>query len=192
MEVILQENYPSLGYVGDKISVRRGYARNFLIPKGIALSAGSANAKALNHKVQGINAKRAKLKVEAQAFLTKLEATNLTFMLKLAPGGKSYGSIVARDIEIALKERGFELDRRQIKMTEPFRRAGDFRVAVKLHTEVVANVPVVITQEQRAIEAKPQDDDAKAGKKRAGRGRKQAESEAVDASLAADVATTDE
>jgi len=156
MNVILQQDYPSLGYVGDLIGVKPGYARNFLIPRGIAVEASSHNARLLKHRMDGINAKKMKLKVEAEALSGKLGAVSLDFTLKMGSGGRSFGAITAKDIEAALKTQGFALDRKQIRLIEPIKRPGEYKVGIKLHSEVTATVNAKVVaevQEKKATEA---------------------------------------
>lgn len=163
MEIILQENYPSLGYVGDRVSVKGGFARNFLIPRGIALEASTRNERLLKHKMQHIMAKRVRMRSEAEALAKQLGACLLEFTLKMSEGGRSFGAITSRDVEAALKAKGFELDRRQIKLTETLRKAGDYQISIKLHAEVTALVPAKLVAE--VAEAKSAKDGAKEAKK---------------------------
>lgn len=162
MEVILQEDFPSLGYVGDKVSVRGGYARNFLIPRGIALESSADNQRMLKHRLGAVQAKKIKLRSEAEAAAKSLEAVTLEFTLKLGERGKSFGSITSKDIEKALADKGFALDKRQIRLVEPFRGAGVYTVDVKLHSEVIAKVPVKVTAETPPKrEARPEGEEKK-------------------------------
>ncbi|MBX7144750.1 MAG: 50S ribosomal protein L9 [Oligoflexia bacterium] len=170
MEVILQENYPSLGYVGDRVSVKGGFARNFLIPRGIAVEASMRNERLLKHRLQHIIAKRIRMRSEAEAFAKQLGETRLEFTLKMSDGGKSFGAITSRDVEAGLKAKGIEVDRRQIRLTETLRKAGDYQVAVKLHAEVSAMVPVKLIAEIN--EPKAAKDGGKELKK--GKGRRSA------------------
>lgn len=147
MEVILQENFPSLGYVGDRVNVKGGFARNFLIPRGIAIEASSRNERVLKHRLQHVMAKRIRLKSEAEALGKQLAETSLEFTLKMGEAGKSFGSVTSRDVETALKAKGFEIDRKQIRLTDTLRKAGDFKVAIKLHAEVTISVPVKVISE---------------------------------------------
>jgi large subunit ribosomal protein L9 len=174
MNVILQQDYPSLGYVGDRIAVRPGYARNFLIPRGIAVEASSHNARLLKHRMDGINAKKMKLKVEADALGAKLGVVTLDFTLKMGSGGRSFGAITAKDVEAALTSQGFTLDRKQVKLLEPIKKPGEYKVAIKLHSEVTVAVTAKVVAEaaeKKAVEpteAKPKrarkkDDAAAAG-----------------------------
>lgn len=147
MEVILRENYPSLGYVGDIVDVRRGYARNFLLPKGIALELTKRNAKALNHQLAAINAKRAKIKAEAEVRAKTLEGLTLEFPLKTGKDGRLFGSVTAREIERMMAEKGIVVDKKQIKLNEPIKKAGTKEISVKLHSEVAVTVKIVVIAE---------------------------------------------
>ena len=157
MEIVLQQDFPALGYVGDRVRVRSGYARNFLIPRGIALEASLKNEDALRHRLGGVNAKRIKLRAAAEELVKKLEALSLEFTVRIGEGGKAFGSITVRDIEAALHREGYLLDRKQIKLAEPIKKAGEHQVAVKLHSEVSANLAVKVqaemTQAQVSAEA---------------------------------------
>jgi large subunit ribosomal protein L9 len=154
MEVILQEDFVSLGFVGDKIQVKAGYARNFLIPRGIAVEASSRDAKALRHRLGVITAKKQKLKAEADEHRRKVESTTLVFSLKAGSGNKGFGSITAKDIEEKLASQGIVIDRRVIKLVEPLKTAGEYRIAVKLHSDVVAQLPVTVELEGAKAEGK--------------------------------------
>jgi large subunit ribosomal protein L9 len=147
MDVILRHDYPALGYIGDRVHVKRGFARNFLIPKGIAIEVGSSSAKALNHTVASINAQRSKKKGEAELLRQQLEPVVLSFTLRSTEHGKSFGSVSQKDVEAALKEKGFEFDRRQIRIPEPIKSAGKHAVNLKLHSEVTAQLSVEVTTE---------------------------------------------
>lgn len=164
IQVILIENYPSLGYVGDVVQVKSGYARNYLIPRNIAVEASSTNGKLMKHRMQGIQAKRNKMKTEAQAFGEKLQTAALAFTLKAGEAGKSFGAVTARDIEAAFKAQGFEINRKQIRLLEPLKVAGSYRVDIKVHADVMVSVPVSVQTEAPKKEAR--DADAAAGKKK--------------------------
>lgn len=144
MEVILQQDYPSLGYVGDVVKVRNGYARNFLIPRGVALELSSRNAKLLTHKMAGVQAKRAKFKAQAEEVATRLREVKLEFNLTVGQAGKAFGAISARDIELDLNGKGFTFERRQIRLAQPIKSSGTFKVEVKLHSEVVVPLEVKV------------------------------------------------
>lgn len=193
MEVILQQDYPSLGYVGDTVRVRPGYARNFLLPRGIALEAFTTNANLLKHRMAAVNAKKAKLRGQAEEFATKIQTVKLEFTLRVGSGGRTFGSISSKEIEVALKKEGVELDRRQIKLLEPLRKLGEHKVSVKLHSEVTATLPVTIhgdmpekteTRKESSASGEVESVDGAAAGKRKGKRSKKApsavESESVE------------
>ena len=173
MEVILREDYTSLGHIGDKVSVKAGYFRNYLAPKGIAVEAESSNAKQLGHVLRGIMAKRAKKKDEALEFAKKLQGLSLVFVLKLGTGGKSFGSITSRDLEAAFKKENVDVNRKQIRLPEPIKSAGSHTVDIKVHADVIAPVTISVVSEKRrepVAEQNAADAGGEAGQK--GRGRK--------------------
>ncbi|NDC36996.1 MAG: 50S ribosomal protein L9 [Proteobacteria bacterium] len=172
MEVILQSDFPTLGYVGDRVEVANGYARNFLIPRGIAVEASSRNERQINHLLSAINVKKARLRGEAEGLAKRLEGVSLEFKLKVGEGGKTFGSITSKDIEAALKAQGFDILRKQIRQTEPFKKAGEYKVQVKLHSEVTATVSIKLALEG-IVEKKEEGAPAKPARK--GRGKKAAE-----------------
>jgi len=151
MEVILKQDFPSLGYVGERVSVRRGYARNYLVPRGIAVEVASHNARLLAHKVAGINAHRARLKKVAEDLASQLSSVKLDFVMKLGTQGKSFGAVTLKDIELALEARGFKLDRRQLRLAEAIKAPGEYEVGVKLHSEVSLSIPVLVTAEKPPV-----------------------------------------
>ncbi|MFN4895255.1 MAG: 50S ribosomal protein L9 [Pseudomonadota bacterium] len=148
MEVILREDYISLGYIGDTVRVRRGFARNFLIPRGIAVEATSGNESQLKHKLSAIVAKRIKKKAEAEAFAKVLGQVTVEFTLKVGASGKSFGAVTSRDVEASLKALGYEVDRRQIRINETIKSPGVYAVDVKLHSEVTVPVQVKVIAAQ--------------------------------------------
>lgn len=147
MDVVLKEDFPALGYVGDRVSVKAGYARNFLIPRGLAVEASSRNARTLQHRLAGIMARKQRLKTEAEEHARTVEAAALEFTLKIGEKGRSFGSISVRDILAALEEKGHVFDRRQIRLAEPIKSGGSFEVEVKLHSEVAARVAIEVKTE---------------------------------------------
>lgn len=147
MEVILTTDYPSLGYVGDRVAVRRGYARNFLIPRGIAVETASHNARLLAHRMAGINAHKAKLKAQATELSEKLSRVKLEFTMKIGSQGKSFGAVTVKDIELALEAQGFKFERRQVRLSESIKAAGEYEIQIKLHSEVTVSLPVKVNAE---------------------------------------------
>jgi len=148
MEVILREDCLPLGYIGDTVRVRRGYARNYLVPRGLAIEASSKNDRALKHQLAGILAKRLKKKGEAEQFGAVLSQVIVEFTLKMGAQGKSFGSVTTRDIEAALKTLGYEVDRRQIKLSEPIKGAGLHKAEIKLHSEVIVPLQIKVIAAQ--------------------------------------------
>ncbi|RME61949.1 MAG: 50S ribosomal protein L9 [Candidatus Dadabacteria bacterium] len=172
MEVILQKDYPSLGFVGERVKVKAGYARNFLIPKGIALEASSRRAKELEHKLAGILAKKRRLKAQAEELARRMsEGGALIFELKAGEKGKSFGAISARDISDRLRELGFEVERKQVKLSEPLKSGGIFKVPVKLHSEVEAEleVKVEVVVPKKGKEEEGKEEKAAKGKRKKGK-----------------------
>jgi large subunit ribosomal protein L9 len=172
MEVILREDFLSLGYVGDTVRVKRGFARNYLIPRGIAVESSTTNEKVLKHKLAAIVSKRIKKKAEAEQFAKILEQVIVEFTLKVGAKGKSFGSVTAKDVEASLKALGYEVDRRQIRVIDAIRGPGAHKVEVKLHSEVVVPVQVKVIAAQVAAPAAAEGEES--GKKR--KSRKKAES----------------
>jgi large subunit ribosomal protein L9 len=144
MEVILREDCLPLGYVGDTVRVKRGYARNYLLPRGLAVEASSTNSRALKHQLAGILSKRMKKKAEAEQFGAVLSQIIVEFTLKMGAQGKSFGSVTTRDIETSLKSLGYEVDRRQIKLVDAIKGAGLHKAEVKLHSEVVVPLQIKV------------------------------------------------
>jgi large subunit ribosomal protein L9 len=190
MEVILREDFLPLGYVGDTVNVKRGFARNFLIPRGVAIESSSQNERALKHKLSAIVAKRIKKKAEAEAFGNTLSQIIVEFTLKMGAGGKSFGAITARDVEGALKNLGYTVDRRQIRLVEVIKTPGQHKAEVKLHSEVT--VPLQIKVIAAQIVAAPVDGAAKGkGKKGAKKQSDEGVGEGVEAAPESSEDTTE-
>lgn len=150
MKIILIQDFESLGYEGDVMDVARGYARNYLIPKGLAVEASNANLKALELRKKKILAKRTKDKEDAGRIKEKISEITVTVRAKAGEEGKLYGSVTSRDIAQELEAQGVVVDRRKIIIDEAIRSLGEFEVPVKLHPEVVASVKVVVEEEEKA------------------------------------------
>lgn len=190
MEVILREDFLPLGYVGDTVNVKRGFARNFLIPRGVAIESSSQNERALKHKLSAIVAKRIKKKAEAEAFGNTLSQIIVEFTLKMGAGGKSFGAITARDVEGALKNLGYTVDRRQIRLVEVIKTPGQHKAEVKLHSEVT--VPLQIKVIAAQIVAAPVEGAAKGkGKKGAKKQSDEGVGEGVEAAPESSEETTE-
>lgn len=183
MEVILREDYISLGYIGDTVRVRRGFARNYLIPRGIAVEATSGNERQLKHKLSSIVAKRIKKKAEAEEFGRVLSQVTVEFTLKVGAKGKSFGSVTSRDVEASLKALGYSVDRRQIRINETIKGPGVYTVEVKLHSEVSVAVQVKVIAAQPPVSATSE------GKAEKGKKKSRKKGEEVEAAAETDETT---
>jgi len=148
MKVILKQKVPSLGKAGDLIKVNDGYARNYLIPKGLAIEADEKNIKMTEQEKQNILRKAQKEHEDAEALTAALADITLTFARKLGDHDKIFGSVTAKDIEEALKEKNFAIDRKMIIFSEPIKSLGEFKVKVKLTSGVEAKLKVNVTGEK--------------------------------------------
>lgn len=142
MQVILKEDVPNLGNMGDVVTVKPGYGRNYLIPRGYAVLADSGNARELAHLVRQIEAKRERLRASAEQKAGKVDGVSLTITRQSADDDRLFGSVTNRDIEALLAAHGIEVDRRRIILKEPIKQLGIYLVPVKLHADVEANVKV--------------------------------------------------
>src|SRR6266545_5500281 len=147
MKLILREDVENLGKGGDLVDVKPGYGRNFLLPRGLAVTANPRNVKELEHQKSVATAKAAKLKASAQAVAKRLAETPVTLKRKVGEQDKLYGSVTSLDIAEALAARGLQPDRRSISLSEPLNTIGEFEVPVKLHSEVVGKAKVKIEPE---------------------------------------------
>lgn len=147
MKVILKEDLKSLGKMGSVVNVSDGYARNFLIPKKIAVEANTKNVKALEHEKKLIKERAGKLNREAQGISEKLSSVKLTLSAKAGEEERIFGSITTMDIAEALKKEGIEIDRKRIVLDEPIKRLGNYTVAVKISPDITGQLSVQIIAE---------------------------------------------
>ncbi len=147
MKLILREDVENLGKGGELVDVKPGYGRNYLLPRGLAVTANPKNVRELEHQKAVAQAKAAKLKASAEAVAKRLADTAITLKRKVGEQDKLYGSVTAIDLVEALAARGLQIDRRSIDLAEPLKTLGDFEVPVKLHSEVVGKVKVKIEAE---------------------------------------------
>lgn len=147
MEVILKEDVINLGSRGDVVKVADGYARNYLLPRKLAMQATAAN-KAIIEQMKGAAARRsATEKAQAEIVLAQLEPVVLSFTRKSGAEGHLFGSVTSADIAAELATKGFEVDRRKIVLGEPLKTIGESKVAIKLHREVTAHITVKVLAE---------------------------------------------
>lgn len=148
MEVILKTDIPKLGKAGDVVRVRDGYARNYLIPKGLAIPANPKNIKALERQRKMIIAKTEREKKKYESFAKKLEGAVITLYRKKIEEDRIYGSVSASDIVSALKEKGIEIDKRFVSLADPIKRLGSYEVSIKLPYDQSAVIKVEIIEEK--------------------------------------------
>lgn len=148
MKVILKEDIPKLGTMGETVQVAPGYGRNYLIPQGKAVLATSKNFKELEHQRQLILRKAELIRKDAESFAEKFRGLTLTLARKVVEEDKIYGSVSVSDISQALKEAGVEIERKLIKLDEPIKSLGEFQVPVKVHADVTAEITVQVVTEK--------------------------------------------
>ncbi len=144
IEVILRDDVTSLGKAGELVRVRPGYARNYLLPQGLAYEATAGNRKRIEAETRARSARLATEKSGAEEFAARLRDTPLTLTGQAGEEGKLFGSVTASDIAEALKASGIEIDRRKIELAHPIKNLGEHVVAVRIHPEVPAEVRVTV------------------------------------------------
>ena len=148
MKVILKKDIDKLGHYGDQVKVAEGYARNFLIPKGLAVSATLGNTRQFEAEKDAFMRKATVKKEKADKLAAEIEGVSLSFSRKAGEDEKLFGSVTSHDIEEALKAKGFEVEKKDILIAEPIKALGSFTVAVKLHSRVTANLKVEVAKEE--------------------------------------------
>jgi len=148
MEVVLKKDYGKLGNAMDIVSVRDGYARNFLIPTGVAVTATDGNKRLVADAKRTSEKREAKLVEEARGILARLENTPCTIAVKVGEEDQVYGSVSALDIADFLKKEGFSVEKRQVKLDEPIKQLGVYAVDVSLHRGVDAKLKVWVVKEE--------------------------------------------
>jgi large subunit ribosomal protein L9 len=147
MEIILRADVQHLGKIGEVVKVKDGYARNYLLPKGLAYPATDANKKKITYEGERLAKQQAAEKAAAETEATRLAEVRLTFEVKVGEEEKLYGSVTASDIQRKLEELGIHIDKRKIDLPEPIRELGEFRVGIKIHPEVRPEVIVTVVKE---------------------------------------------
>ena len=147
MLVILQQNVPNLGNVGDIVNVKDGYGRNFLVPRGVAVIADQSNRRRMEHQKRSASAKRATAVAEAEALLAKIAETPITIASSAGDEGKLFGSVTNRDIAEKLAEAGIVVDRRAITISDAIKSTGAYDVAIKLGLDLSATLKVYVVGE---------------------------------------------
>jgi large subunit ribosomal protein L9 len=147
MKVILKDDVKNVGNMGDIVKVADGYARNYLVPRGLAVEASTKNIKSIEHEKRIIQEKAKKIKNSAEELSDRISKLTLVIKANAGEEGKLFGSVTTMDIAEALKNEGFEIDKKKISLDEPIKRLGTHTVNVKIHPEVTTNVTVQVEQE---------------------------------------------
>ncbi|HTS77407.1 MAG TPA: 50S ribosomal protein L9 [Bryobacteraceae bacterium] len=148
MEIILREDIEKLGTRGQVVKVAAGYARNYLLPRRLAVQATEANKKIVEQERQAHLRKEAKLQADASDLAKLVGSIELTIAQKAGDNDQLFGSVTASDIVVALEKQGYSIDRRKVHLEEPIKTLGDFKVALRLHKEVSVDVPVHVVREE--------------------------------------------
>jgi large subunit ribosomal protein L9 len=144
MKIILQESYMNLGEAGEVINVKPGYARNFLIPQKIAISANPANLRLVEDKKKELEAKKDREREKSKKLHETLTGLKVTVKKKVGDDGKLFGSVTSKDIEKELQALGAAVDRRMIVLGQQIKLAGEYQILVKLVGGLKANVPLIV------------------------------------------------
>jgi large subunit ribosomal protein L9 len=147
MKVILTQDITGLGSIGDLITVKDGFGRNYLVPQGKALQATSQNMKKLEHQKRQIREKIDKAKREAERLAARIESVSCTVAKAVGEEDKLFGSVTGMDIEASLKLEGVEIDRKKINLLEPIKSLGIYNIPIKLHPEVTATLKLWVVKE---------------------------------------------
>lgn len=148
MKVILKEDIPKLGRMGETVQVASGYGRNYLIPQGKAILATTSNLKALEHERSLIQRKAGVAREAAEGLAEKISGLSLSLTRKVVEEDKLYGSVSVSDISQALEEAGVVVERKVIRLDEPIKTLGEFQVPIKIHADVTAELTVQVIKEE--------------------------------------------
>jgi large subunit ribosomal protein L9 len=148
MKVILAENIQTLGRIGDVVKVAPGYARNYLVPKGLAMAATDKNVRDLDHKKRILAQKREKVRLQMLSLAEKLNRVTISLRRKVAEEDKLYGSVTVVDIARLLEEQGFTVDRKDIKLAQPIKQLGEFTVPIRVDADVSAEIKITVGKEE--------------------------------------------
>jgi large subunit ribosomal protein L9 len=148
MQVILRQDIEKVGSRGEVVKVAPGYARNFLLPKKMAVAANESNKKIVEQERQSHLRKDAKEVGEAQDLSKLLNGVTLTIMQKAGENDQLFGSVTSKDVAEALALKNYSIDRRKVQLDEPIRTLGEFKVPVRLHKDVTAEVTVIVSKEE--------------------------------------------
>ncbi len=147
MEVILRQAIDNLGHPGDLVKVSPGYARNFLLPRGLAYEATPGNVKRIAQERARLEAAEGERRSAAEGVAKRLEEVSITFAARVGEEGKLFGSVTPADIAAQLAAQGFEIEKRQIDLHEPIRSLGVYRVPIRLHADVKPEIKVWVIKQ---------------------------------------------
>jgi len=147
VQLILREEVPNLGRIGDVVKVRPGYARNYLLPRKLAVEANPRNLREFEHQKRQAMTRRETSKGLSMALKARIEAIALVITARAGEEGKLFGSVTNLDIERELRQKGVDVERRKIHLTEPIKQLGEFTVMVKLDPEVEASIKLNVVAE---------------------------------------------
>ncbi|HEV8724799.1 MAG TPA: 50S ribosomal protein L9 [Candidatus Binatia bacterium] len=147
MEVILKEDIANVGKIGEVVRVRDGYARNYLLPRGLVLVANKKNLKTFEHQKKIVADQKQKIVRQAQTVSNQLATVAVVIPMKVGEEGRLFGSVTTMQIEKALKARGVNVERRKIHLNEPIKMAGDYEVPVRLSADVTVPLKVSVVPE---------------------------------------------
>ena len=148
--VILRENIDGLGIIGDIVIVKAGYARNYLLPKGLVSIANERNVKELEHQKRQLSRKLEKVTKDAEGIKARIEKVACIFTQRAGEEGKLFGSVTSMDLEAKLREAGIAIDRKKIQLGEQIKSLGEHIVSIKLDAGVIAELKVVVNAEEEA------------------------------------------
>lgn len=149
MKLILREDVYNLGKSGEVVTVKDGYARNYLLPRNLAMLASAANVRQLEHEKQVIELRQQKMKGAAEEQAKKMGEVSVKITRKVGDQDKLFGSVTALDIAEALAKAGHKVDRRLIHLPEPIKTVGQFEVELRLHRDVTSKIKVEVAAEQQ-------------------------------------------
>ena len=147
MEIILRQGVENLGKPGDIVKVKAGYARNYLLPHGLAYEATPGNLKRIQQERERLEAAENERRTAAQGLAERFEQVSLTFSARVGEEGKLFGSVTAADVAQQLEAQGFHIEKRQIDLHEPIKALGVYRVPVRLHADVKPEVRVWVIKQ---------------------------------------------
>jgi large subunit ribosomal protein L9 len=148
MEVILKEDIANLGKIGEVVRVRDGFARNYLLPRGLVLEANKKNLKAFEHQKKVVADQKQKIMKDAHAVGDQLTGVSLTVAMRAGEEGRLFGSVTNMQIEKALKAKGLNVDRRKIHLDEPIKTLGDYEIPIRLSAEVTVMLKLSVVPEE--------------------------------------------